>query len=395
MGLASVAYVSGVSALAPFGRKYMMFFNAGIQGMNMWLQLMRDGFGKQIGIMAGMAFSVGLLNSVLAGMIDGDDDDYQQSISDYERRTNLMLGANGYYLKIALPQELRGFYGLGDIVYNYMAGNYHHKDTPMEIIRTIGNQLFEMLPINPMGGWQEFIPQIGKTTVEAGLAIPLFGEVIEGTNMNFAGVPIRDEKPWLSDEEKDSLPKYTFAGERTWNWLVRTAELANRVTGGTEYDAGWLQLDPARIQHYVEQATGGVGGFVGKLLSTISATIDPEMDVEVSQIPFLNKVMTVADERGQNKLINQQYYYYQGVAERSEARYDKYMQNKDRKHAKKEKESNDYKIMKVFRKYEARQESYKERLKRARNSEEEKELKMKRDANRKQFLDELAENGLL
>ena len=395
MGLVSVAYVSGMSALAPFGRKYMMFFNAGVQGLNMWLQMYRNGFGRSVNLLAGTAFALGILNSVLQGILDGDDDDYQQSISDYERRSNLMLGANGYYLKIALPQEIKAFYGLGDILYNYASGNYHHKDTPTEIFRTISSQLVDILPINPMGGWQEFIPSMGRAVVEAGVAVPFLGEVIKGTNKNFAGSPLREEKKWLSDAERESLPKYTFATDNTWSWLVGLAELANRATGGSEYDAGWLQLDPARMQHYIEQATGGLGGFVGKIMSTVNAVADPEVETTVTNIPFINKVFTVADERGKNKLTNEQFYYYKGVADAAEMRYDKYQKSGDREKSREERRSDEYKIMRVFFKYEGRDEAYKERLKRAKNKEEEKELKEKRDANRKRFLDELAEKGLL
>lgn len=394
-GLAAVTYVSGMSALAPFGRKYMMFFNAGVQGLNMWLQMYRNGFSKQVNLLAGTAFALGILNSVIQGILDGDDDDYQQSISDYERRSNLMLGANGYYLKFALPQELKAFYGLGDILYNYAAGNYHHKDTPVEIFRTAANQLVEILPINPMGGWQEWIPSMGRAVVEAGLAVPFLGEVIPGTNENFAGSPLRDEKKWLSEAERESMPQYAFATNNTWSWLVGLAELANRATGGSEYDAGWLQLDPARIQHYAEQATGGLGGFVGKIVSSVNSALDPEMETTVTNIPFLNKVFTVADERGQNKLTNEQFYYYKGVAEAAEMRYDKYMRESDREKSREERQSDEHKIMKIFFKYEGRDDAYKERLKRAKTKEEERELKEKRDANRKRFIDELAEKGLL
>lgn len=394
-GMLSVAYVSGLSALAPFGRKYMMFFNAGVQGVNMWLQMYRKGYGKKVNALAGAAFALGVLNSVIQGIIDGDDNDYQENIGDYERRSNLMLGAKGFYLKFALPQELKAFYGLGDILYNYGAGNYHHKDTPVEILKTVTNQLMDIMPINPMGGWEEFIPSMAKATVEAGVAIPFLGEPIKGTNKNFAGAPLRDEKPWLSDAERESMPKYAFAGYNTWNWLVDLAELANRATGGTKYEAGWLQLDPARIQHYAEQATGGIGGFVGKLASTVNAAFDSETEVKVSTIPFLNKVFTIADEKGQNKLTTEQFYYYKGVAEASEMRYSNYVKEGDKESKKKERNSDEYKIMKIYNKYDAGEEMYKSRLKRARNSAEEKDIKAKRDARRKEFINELAEKGLL
>ena len=394
-GILSVAYVSGLSALAPFGRKYMMFFNAGVQGVNMWLQMYRKGYGKKVNALAGAAFALGVLNSVIQGIIDGDDNDYQENIGDYERRSNLMLGARGFYLKFALPQELRAFYGLGDILYNYGAGNYHHKDTPVEILKTVTNQLTDIMPINPMGGWEEFIPSMAKATIEAGVAIPFLGEPIKGTNKNFAGAPLRDEKPWLSDAERESMPKYAFAGYNTWNWLVDLAELANRATGGTKYEAGWLQLDPARIQHYAEQATGGIGGFVGKLVSTVNAAFDSETEVKVSAIPFLNKVFTIADEKGQNKLTTEQFYYYKGVAEASEMRYSNYVKEGDKESKKKERNSDEYKIMKIYNKYDAGEEMYKSKLKRARNSAEEKDIKAKRDARRKEFINELAEKGLL
>jgi hypothetical protein len=76
-------------------------------------------------------------------------------------------------------------------------------------------------------------------------------------------------------------------------------------------------------------------------------------------------------------------------------RYDKYQTSGDREKSREERRSDENKIMRVFFKYESRDEAYKERLKRAKNKEEEKELKMKRDANRKRFLEELAEKGLL
>lgn len=191
------------------------------------------------------------------------------------------------------------------------------------------------------------------------------------------------------------MPKYAFAGYNTWNWLVDLAELANRATGGTKYEAGWLQLDPARIQHYAEQATGGIGGFVGKLASTVNAAFDSETEVKVSTIPFLNKVFTIADEKGQNKLTTEQFYYYKGVAEASEMRYSNYVKEGDKESKKKERNSDEYKIMKIYNKYDAGEEMYKSRLKRARNSAEEKDIKAKRDARRKEFINELAEKGLL
>ena len=83
------------------------------------------------------------------------------------------------------------------------------------------------------------------------------------------------------------------------------------------------------------------------------------------------------------------------VAEAAEMRYSNYSKEGDKDSRKKERSSDEYKIMKIYYKYDGREEMYRNKLKRARTSAEEKEIKAKRDASRKEFINELADKGLL
>ena len=397
-GAIAEALIVAVSRFAEFGRKYILFFNASVQGLDKWFRLARrnKGNARKLAAYFGGQFALGFIMSLLYGMLD-DDDEYQENVSDYDRRNNFMIGGNGYYIKVALPHDVRTFYGMGDIFYNYVSGNYKHHSVK-EAAKTVAKQAGSLLPVNPFNGWSEFVPAFIKPIIEAGAPFNAFG--IEGTNENFAGMPIRKETPWLTDEDLERTPKYTLAGDYTWDWLVNVSEALNRVTGGTYKEAGKIDIDPARIQHYIEGWTGGVGRTTGNFATFISQLIGEE-EWKAANTPFLNKILTITDERSQNRLSNDQFYHYSDVGEAALSRAKAYEKDGEMELLAKEVKSDEYKIGFIYtdkkkeRQYKKTEEMYRKQLKEAKDEAEEKRIKELRDANRKRFLKELEDLDLL
>lgn len=397
-GAIAEALIVAVSRFAEFGRKYILFFNASVQGLDKWFRLARrnKGNARKLAAYFGGQFALGFIMSLLHGMLD-DDDEYQENVSDYDRRNNFMIGGNGYYIKVALPHDVRTFYGMGDIFYNYVSGNYKHHSVK-EAAKTVAKQAGSLLPVNPFNGWSEFVPAFIKPIIEAGAPFNAFG--IEGTNENFAGMPIRKKTPWLTDEDLERTPKYTLAGDYTWDWLVNVSEALNRVTGGTYKEAGKIDIDPARIQHYIEGWTGGVGRTTGNFATFISQLIGEE-EWKAANTPFLNKILTITDERSQNRLSNDQFYHYSDVGEAALSRAKAYEKDGEMELLAKEVKRDEYKIGFIYtdkkkeRQYKKTEEMYRKQLKEAKDEAEEKRIKELRDANRKRFLKELEDLDLL
>lgn len=391
-GAIAETMIVAVSRIAQYGRKHILFFNASIQGIDKWMRLARKKKGNagKLAAYFGGQLALGFVMSLLYGL--DDDDEYQENLSDYDRRNNIMIGGNGYFIKIALPHDVRAFYGMGDILYNYLSGNYKYH-TFGESAATIGRQLLSLSPVNVNEGWQGLLPDWASPIIEAGAPFAFLG--LEGTNKNFAGMPIRKETPWLTEEDLKSTPKYTLAGDYSWEWLVDISEGLNKVSGGNYREAGWIDIDPARIQHYIEGWTGGLGRTTGNF-ATFLGQVFGEEEWKAINTPFLNKVLTITDERAQNKLSNSQFYAYTNAAERSASNARAFEKDKENGLLSKEKASDEYKIYEIYTsRYKDAEKAYAKLLKVARNGQEEKRIKELRDANRKRFLRELSDKDLL
>ena len=391
-GALAEAVVVAVSRIAQYGRKHILFFNASIQGIDKWMRLAKKKKGNagKLAAYFGGQLALGFIISLLYGL--DDDDEYQENISDYDRRNNLMIGGNGHYIKVALPHDVRAFYGMGDILYNYLSGNYKHH-TFKESFATLSKQMLSISPVNVNEGWQGLIPDWMSPVIEAGTPFGFMG--LEGTNKNFAGMPIRKETPWLTEDELKQTPKYTLAGDYTWGWLVDVSEALNRISGGNYKEKGLINIDPARIQHYIEGWTGGIGKTTGNF-ATFIGQLFGEDEWKAANTPFLNKVFTITDERSQNKLSNSQFYAYRNAAETSATNARAFEKDRESDLLREEKASKEYKIYQIYNsRYKKAEEEYTKQLKVARNEKEEKRIKELRDANRKRFLNELSNKGLL
>lgn len=367
----------GLSSIAPLGRRFIMFFNAAIQGLNATYKLYAKDKTKAIGWALGYA-AVGMMNAVLHAMLD-DDDDYLD-IPRYERRTSLMIGGNGAYFKWALPQEARAFYALGDLAVESVMGRYPQK--LLEKGGLIGQTLSivsDVLPINPSEGWKAFMPSV---------AVPAFELAL---NEDYTGSPIYNEQKWLTEEEKRRSARWSKAYSGTGDPYIGIARVLNAATGGDEHDAGWINIQPEKMEHIVLSAFGGTIRTADKFINTIMAAIDPEEDVTVRQFPFLNRFLTINDERYRNVHVNDVYDYYSAEAEHTIRLEKQYTKDRNADALKDLRSSDEYKWATVYSRYKKPIKKYQEAIRAADTTNERMELMKQQDELKRKMIKEISE----
>lgn len=364
--------VVGLSSIAPLGRRFIMFFNAAIQGLNATYKLMKKNPKRFTGWALGYA-AVGMMNAVLHAMLD-DDDDYLD-IPQYERRNSLMIGGNGAYFKWALPQEARAFYALGDLAVETVMGRNPHQNFLGEALK-IGT---EILPVNPSEGWKAFMPSIAIPFIELAL------------NEDYKGAPIYNEQKWLSEEEKKRTAKWSSAYQGTGWMYVKIAQGLNYITDGPDYDkTGLINLQPEKLEHLVQSAFGGTIRTADKFISTILAAIDPEEPMTIRQAPFLNRFLTINDERFKNVHVNDVFDYYKADAEHALTLEKQYIKDRDMDALTKLRSSDEYQWAKIYRKYKKPLKAIQDKIKVADGTAEKKELMKQQDELKKRMIKEIS-----
>lgn len=364
--------VVGLSSIAPLGRRTIMFFNAAIQGLNATYKLYAKNKTRAIGWALGYA-AIGMIQALLHAMMD-DDDDYLD-MPQYERRNALMIGGNGVYFKWALPQEARAFYALGDLAVESVMGRNPHQNVIGEAIK-IGT---EVLPVNPTEGWRAFMPSVAIPAIEIKI------------NEDYKGAPIYSDQKWLTEEERKRTAKWANAKKGTGKMYVELARLLNNVSGGDQYDAGAVNIQPEKVEHIVQSAFGGTIRTADKFFSTVMAAIDPEEEVTMRQFPFLNRFLTINDERYKNVHVNDVYGYYAAEAEHVKTLQKKYAKDMDKESLDRLRQSDEFRWMQIYSKYEKAIEGMQERIRAAEGTSERMELMKEQDEIKRRMIKEISE----
>ena len=381
------------SSMPRVGRLCVMFFNAGVQGLNTMYQLWKKDHRKTAVWMAGY-FALGVINAVLHSLFD-DDDDYLD-MPEYERRNNALLGGNGYYFKWALPQESRVFYAMGDVLVNDMILGRN----PQKKTRGFGDiveSVFDVMPVNPMNGWRGVMPEIARPIAEIAM------------NEDYKGEDVHRDSRWLSDEEKELTPKYKQAYDSTPKPYVYLSMAANWASGGDSLDSGFLNLYPEDIQHLVEGYSGGLGTFVNRLYGATVGAIDSGArsaakgegfakgvmeTTSVRTTPFLNRLLIMNDERRRNAHTSEVFNYYKAQAEHTKRLIQEAKKSGDDKAI--DKIFNDDERLNVYTFYEAYKkldEAYFKLMRLTDDDTERRQLMREQDEIRKEMIEEIAKEN--
>ena len=360
-----------LGGLSPVARSLFMFFNAGMQGVRMIAKLAHEHPGKSAA-WAGIVFTMGLINAIMHAMME-DDDEYLD-MPDYVRRSNVLIGRNGYYFKWSLPHEVRPFYAMADIFVQHAMGRKPNENIAAELAETFG----EWMPINPFkDGLNAFMPDIIRPFVEI------------KNNKDFTGSPIYREYRWLTEEQQKNMPAYEKGFDSTSKILVDVSEMLNDLSGGDQTKAGFININPAVVEHLAQEYGGGPLKLAEQFFKTIGV-MTGDQEFSIRNTPFLSTFMVAADDRYRNAHTTELFKYYKGMAEDVKRRAGEYKAEKDKVGFDRLRASDDFQIFQIYRKYEKRDKFYNEQLKRAKSDSERKEIMSLQDAHRKRMIEEIS-----
>lgn len=287
-----------------------MFANASIQGtanmMRSLAHLNGDGpllqrlrwsnlnMAQKMALMAvGAGYLLGSLNRAGAGP-DEDGVNWYDKVPDYVKEHNLVImkslfgGKAGEYWSIPLPYGYNMFYLLGSTAEGVTRGN-------MTASKAAGNIVGGMLgAFNPLGS------EDSKTltgTLFKNAAPTIFRPVADlWVNENFMGTQIYQEN-FPGGTPK---PESTLGRRSTPEAYKAFADWLNRVSGGSQYRSGAVDINPDKMKYWIDYVSGGMGRFTGKTIDAAAKTYNG-IDIPPQQIPFLGKisgkVMPYADQQ--------------------------------------------------------------------------------------------------
>lgn len=287
-------------------RNLYLFFNASVQSLTNFKRLYDKQpvkFYSTLGGFMSAGFLMPMINNVLYSIFGGGDDDPYNDLPEWVRRNNLCIyTGNDTFLTIPLPIELRAFYGMGDYAYQLTTGK--EKPSATNIAKGTVGQLADLLPLNPTGneGLKTFMPDIMS---------PIFEAYV--WNQDFTGKPVAKISPF---NERDPEWKRVYKG--TSGWLVETSKFLNDISNGSgpgsEFRKGFIDFNPAKVEHLLESYFGGMAKTFNQAGKTIyyggKSLIEQQKDEDLvmRNVPIVNRFLNTVDERNAFSGINTEYF---------------------------------------------------------------------------------------
>ncbi|MEM8974622.1 MAG: LPD38 domain-containing protein, partial [Pseudomonadota bacterium] len=262
-----------INALYPFA-------NAGIQGTQILFRAMTSRrMAKYAAGLVGMGLILDLVNAQLSEE-DEDGELAYDKIPDWKNQMNLtvMLGPESdNAATFWMPYGYNMFPYMGQQIGKIARG----VKEPGDALADFASAAFGAF--SPMGG-RDFQSVITPTMLDP------INEM--AMNEDWLGRPIRPENPW--NDYGPNAYKY-FSGVSDAS--RRVADVANRATGGSVAESGWLDVSPEYIDHAFGFVTGGAGRFVGRTSDTVGKLLRGEADqIESRNIPFYRSVQYEAGD---------------------------------------------------------------------------------------------------
>ena len=302
------------------GNTLYLFFNASVQGTSRLIRALKprykvDSEGNrslQVTTAQKMAIGLSILGSLLSVLneLNSDDDEdgesFYSKIADFEKERNIIImKPNGKdYFKIPLPYGVNVFYVAGTLI----ADATQKIKTPGEAaVGIMEAALGSFSPINfptssdvPKFLAKFVTPTVGQIPLSLAINENYFGQTIYNENFPF------DTSP---------KPEAELGRKGANRWTQEFVKFMNKATGGSEFRPGAIDINPDKIDFFMESLSGGMGKFVGRSSNVVDKVITGNWDeLEPRQVPFLRvfygqspKYANVQDFYTRSVLVNQMY----------------------------------------------------------------------------------------
>jgi hypothetical protein len=280
---------------------WFAFFNVAVQSMQKNFKLAKD-YPKRFTQIAFSFVMLGFLEALMNAITDDDDDPDSSyyNLNSYMRQNYLVIpnlprlitkGAKGdKYLSIPLPQFWRGFKSMGAIGFDVATGRMKAGQAVKD---AIGNFMGGLLPIDIGGFWKS--GEFSFAPIAPTITKPLV-EIAE--NRNYMGYTIRKE-PFTKEQEKyladaglgkDNVnPAAKFFTDLLFRWGGGDSRYKYYTDKQGRTRKVWTDINPSNLEHIFKGYTGGTGGVVSDLITTVSQVLDPAEEVDFRNVPFVNK----------------------------------------------------------------------------------------------------------
>jgi 2-polyprenyl-3-methyl-5-hydroxy-6-metoxy-1,4-benzoquinol methylase len=368
-----------LSAMPKWMKELYFFFNASVQAITSSIKLAKKSPGKAAA-WAGMYFGMSIAMAVINNLLSGDDDDEEYlDLPDYLRHSTILIKVSDkYYLKWSLPQEMRPFYAWADIIVNKAMGKIPHKNAGVEMALAA----MQWLPVNPFDSEDPLL------SLTPDVAAP-FAEI--KLNQTSFGSKVYNDMPFISEEVANEIPDFRKATSKTGKVYVDLAEFLNDVTGGDEVTSGWIDFNPAKLEHIVEGYGGGIYDFA-KMMVSLPGLLLGDEPVKVKDIPFVNKVILSVDETNMNSHTNEAFMHYKNVADNAKRVEGEYRASDKPERADAYRQEDDWRIYLLYKQYEDDFKEIKEKLDAAADQTEIDLLREQQNDLREMFLNDIANN---
>lgn len=296
-----------------YGRSFIVFFNAHVQGTYQLYRLVKEhpakfAFAFGAAPITAAAVALPLFNNLLLPAIysavggDGDDDwgDYYYELSDWERQHNICLRLpKGHgWLKIPLTPELGAMFQVGDVTGASFAGK---RD----------------MQASDFAGIMELVAPNNVDFTDAGTAISsLVPSSLQwashiAVNRDFKGSRLRNDNMFSRYQ-----PEYLKATRSTSATITAMSRALNKVGGGNDERSADNMLDfsPGYVQ---EMLTGIAGGWASTALAVSDALAAPYLEGGGSEKDYWKGAKGLFDRGGVPVLSR---FWISGSGERNAAR---------------------------------------------------------------------------
>lgn len=284
-GKTDIAFRKSVGWFNSWMKNHTMFYNAGMQGANLFAKNLYN--NKKTAAIAfgampfGLSLAVALFNLWRIGREDekkrnGVKNPYAE-LPEWKRRNNICIyWGGGKFKTIPMGIELRAFYGLGDIAAGYVVDESLKSD--VQIGWDIIGQMAQIVPASdflghhsPSSGIKE-LAEDALLSATPTIAKPGFELAF---NRDWTGRPIYRDNDYL-----DKAPRWKRAYDSTNDAYMTINKWANKTFNGIDStnedlkgsgmmaDAVDFFTAPYGLQHIVEGYTGGAGATIGRTYQT-------------------------------------------------------------------------------------------------------------------------------
>jgi hypothetical protein len=244
-----------------FLRAAYVFFNPAVQGtVRMFKNYSRgeEGVAKflpsnEFAKVAGAFFVIGFLGNFLARGLGGEaedkpDTDKLDQIPEYKRATSLIIAPDVPGAAIPIAYGWNVFYTMGHYVADVMLGKLKVEEAANRVLKAA----FEAFaPINSGGESKSLSGDIVNTIMPTILKPP----ISLMSNENMFGAPIyKQQSPFSDVQEADSWMH--FESVNPISKVIMQG--LNKVTGGTRYKSGLVDVNPGAVDYLISSYVPGL-----------------------------------------------------------------------------------------------------------------------------------------